>query len=350
MPGSEVGQAIEDLHLLSGIWKSFLSGGRRVKRAAGTPIAIWLGLASMSGFALAEQPQAIATQTQLSATTQPSMHGTRANFTVHVGPLSGNANASGAVTLVDGGGLQLGSAVLNENGDATIQTSALLPGRHAVHALYGGTGSFAGSLSPEADVTAEASPETSGTPGFTATASPTALNVTQGDTISTTITLTPQNGFSNYVSLSCTGLPADTTCTFLPVNVFVSGTTATTSILSIETYGPTGPNALLRQNRTPIWAFVFPGMVGIAGLGMRRRGWRNAGRMLVAVAGIWFMTGAMSGCSQRYHYLNRPPAASTGTGLGSTDITIEAQAVSGVVVTTDLITNVVLTVNAPASN
>ncbi len=348
----------------SGFWKSVLSGRDgllsrdAIKRVAGRPIAICFVAAALCGFADAEQAQATtpatATQTEISATTAVTSTGTHAIFAVHVTPLGGNASAAGVVTLVDGGGLQIGSGVLDDKGDATIESAGLTPGRHSVHALYsgnssGGTSRFAGSLSPEADVTAEATSNVSGTPGFTATASPTTLTVAQGDTASTTITLTPQNGFSNYVSLSCTGLPADTTCTFLPVNVFVSGTAATTSVLSIETYGPTGPTALLTRNHNLVWAFVFPGLIGMAGLGVRKRGLRNSGLMLVAVAGILSATGMLSGCSQRYHYLNRPPVPSSGTPLGSTTITIEAQAVSGVVVTTETIPNVVLTVQAPAS-
>jgi hypothetical protein len=296
---------------------------------------------------VAEQPQPMASETQLSASVAHTATGSRVTFTVHVSPSGSNANASGVVTIVDGG-LQIGSAVLNADGDASIESSGLLPGTHSVHALYSGSGKLAGSVSPEAQIAGDATADaTGGAVGFRATASPTALNVAQGNSISTTITLTPQNGFSNYVSLSCTGLPLDSTCTFLPVNVFVSGTAASTSVLSIETYGPTGQDAMLRTHSPLGYAFVIPGMLGIAGLGLRKRGrrWQNMGLMLLLFAGL----GAIGGCSQRYHYLNRPPVASTGTPLGSTKINIEAQAISGVVVTTDNIPNVVLTVQAPAS-
>lgn len=330
----------------SGFWNRFLFGTANVKQRTTTStatvclaalMAATVGLAADTS-AWAQQAQAVATQTQLSAAMDHTAAGSRATFTIHVEPANGDASASGVVTLVDGG-LQIGSGILNEDGDAIIEADGLPPGPHSVHALYSGSGKLRGSVSPVAEVSAEATSAA----GFTATASPTALSVAQGDTATTTITLTPQNGFSEYVSLSCTNLPPDSTCTFLPVNVLVSGTKPSTAVLSIETYAPTGPDASLRRHAPMVLAFLFPGILAIAGIGMRRRSWQSAALVLIVLAGF----GSMSGCSQRYHYLNRPPVASPGTGLGSTNIIIEAQAVSGVIVTTEEINNVVLTVTAP---
>jgi hypothetical protein len=243
----------------------------------------------------------------------------------------------------------VGSGIVDADGNATIVASALTPGEHAIHAVFSGnaaseTAALASSVSPVALVNAEAT----GAPSFTATASPSALTVTQGDSGETTITLTPQNGFSEYVTLSCVNPPPDSTCTFLPVNVFVGAGTASTSVLSIETYGPTGPKAAVIHSSPPWFAFLFPGLLGVAGLSLRKRsGWNQLGLVLLAAAGLSSSIGLMTGCSQRYHYLNKAPAASTGTPLGSTALTIQAQAVSGVTVTTQLIQNFVLTVQAP---
>src|SRR5207302_5305442 len=44
-------------------------------------------------------------------------------------------------------------------------------------------------------------------PNFTISASPGSLNVTQGTTGTSNVTVTPQNGFSGTVSLSASGLP-----------------------------------------------------------------------------------------------------------------------------------------------
>ena len=327
-----------------------LSAGRIV-----SPVLSICRLLSLTGIALGTvgsghlqaQSSPVATETTLTSSVAHTVTGTRAAFVVHVSPNGGDANASGVVTLMDGT-RDIGSAVLNADGEATLTVSGLLPGDHAVHAVYPGTDALASSVSAETQVVAEA---TSTVPTFTATASPTALKVPQGTTATTTITLTPVNGFSNYVSLSCSGLPADTACTFLPVNVSVSGTKATTSVLSIETYGPTSSNGMVRQRSTMVYALAFPGILAIFGLGMRRgsAAWKNAGLMLLAFAGCSLSIGLMSGCSQRYHYLNKSPVPSPGTAYGPFSFTIEAQATSGVVITTQLIQNVVVTVTAPTS-
>ena len=341
----------------SGFWNRFVqrSAGRETSSVTSTykPLVWFAGAVLFAGCSssLKAETSTIATQTRLTANVAHTATGTRASFVVHVAPNGGDANASGVVTLVDGT-RDIGSAVLNAEGEATLSVTGLLPGEHLVHALYQGastqSAALAGSVSADTQVVAEA---TSAVPNFTIIAATTTLTVSQGTTGTVQLALTPQNGFSNYVTLSCSGLPADTACTFLPVNVFVSGAKATTSVLSLETYGPTSSSGSLRQSSTMVYAFVFPGLLAIAGLGMRRRSdaWRNAGLMLLVFAGLGATVGAMTGCSQRYHYLNKSPVPSPGTAYGSTTFTVEAQATSGVTVTTQTITNMVLTVTPPAS-
>ncbi len=337
----------------SGFWNRFeqRTTGHKTSSVNSTckPL-LWLAavalLAVGSGSLGAETP-AIATQTQLTSNVAHTATGTRASFVVHVSPESGDANASGVVTLVDGT-RDIGSAVLNADGEATLSVAGLPAGEHSIHALYRGTDNLAGSVSADAQVVAEAA----GTvPTFSIVPATTTLTVSQGTTGTVQLTLTPVNGFSNYVTLSCSGLPADTACTFLPVNVFVSGSKATTSVLSLETYGPTSSNSKLRQSSTVVYAFVFPGLLALAGLGMRRRSvaWENAGLMLLVFAGLGMTVSMMSGCSQRYHYLNKSPVPSPGTAYGNFTFTVEAQATSGVTVTTQTIPNMVLKVTPPAS-
>ena len=66
-------------------------------------------------------------------------------------------------------------------------------------------------------------------PSFTLSASPTSLSTAAGQsTGSTTITITPQTGFTGTVALTCSGLPSGATCNFTTVN-------ATSSTLVIQT-------------------------------------------------------------------------------------------------------------------
>jgi hypothetical protein len=53
-------------------------------------------------------------------------------------------------------------------------------------------------------------------PSLTVSASPVTLTIVQGQTGETTITLTPQGGYSGTLTLTCSGLPANTSCVFKP--------------------------------------------------------------------------------------------------------------------------------------
>ena len=67
-------------------------------------------------------------------------------------------------------------------------------------------------------------------PTFTFSASPTSLTVYSGAQGVSTLTVTPQNGFSSAVSFACSGLPAGATCSFSPTTVTPSGAAAATQL------------------------------------------------------------------------------------------------------------------------
>ena len=71
--------------------------------------------------------------------------------------------------------------------------------------------------------------------GYTVSATPLAPSpVAPGGSATSTVTVTPSNGFTSAVALACTGLPAGATCAFLPPSV-TPGTGAVTSVLTITT-------------------------------------------------------------------------------------------------------------------
>jgi len=79
-------------------------------------------------------------------------------------------------------------------------------------------------------------------PDFTIGASPNSLTVAQGAQGQSTITLTPEAGFSPSITLSCTGLPSGTTCSsFVPNPVTMNGTTAQPSLLTVTVGASTAP-------------------------------------------------------------------------------------------------------------
>lgn len=74
---------------------------------------------------------------------------------------------------------------------------------------------------------------------FSVAASPTSDTVTAGSTATYHLTVTPVGGsFSSAVELACSGLPAETSCTFSPSSV-TPGASAGTSTLSISTVAST---------------------------------------------------------------------------------------------------------------
>jgi hypothetical protein len=84
-------------------------------------------------------------------------------------------------------------------------------------------------------------------PNFTLSASPTSLNVTQGTSGSSTITVTPSGGFTGSVTLSNSALPSGVTATFgtnpttgTSVLTFTASSTATTGTSTITITGTSG--------------------------------------------------------------------------------------------------------------
>ena len=138
------------------------------------------------------------------------------------------------------------------------------------------------------------------------------------------------------------GCRYNTTCNFTPVNVparcITSGSggqtcTPGTSVMQIQTLapspGPTASNA--GDGGMGRYAFIFPALFGLAGLGARkRRAWRNLALGVLAFAGAMGMTA----CSQRYNYLNHGPPGNPGTPTGNYTITVQAQSSTGSQTTT----------------
>jgi hypothetical protein len=56
-----------------------------------------------------------------------------------------------------------------------------------------------------------------------------------GQSGTATISITPLGGFSNQVTLACSGLPAYSTCSFSPSSLLPSGSAAASSVLTIAT-------------------------------------------------------------------------------------------------------------------
>jgi hypothetical protein len=267
-----------------------------------------------------------------------------ATFTVQVTGADGksaDAAASmptGSVSFMNGEH-SIGAAFLDDQGRATLSVAALPPGEQKITAVYQGDDNFEAATSVPAAVTAEAT----GVPAFTLTASNSSISVVAGGTVSTVITATPQNGFNQGVSLSCSGIPyATTTCVFTPAQVTPGAPTeanpngtAVISTLAIQTLASDGGELREPGFRRPgvaghddtFYAIAAPGLFALAGLGLAGRRWgKGKGRGSAKVIAILFLLVAsgmgLSSCAQRYKYFHRPPQGNPGTPAGTYTVII----------------------------
>jgi hypothetical protein len=298
-------------------------------------------------FAHSQQAEKIPTQIALSTSGAEGQARNSATFTVQVtvaGQKSSDAASTptGSVSFMNGEH-SIGAAFLDDQGRATLRVAALPAGEQEITAVYQGDDSFEAASSGPAAVTAAAT----GVPGFTLTASNSSLSVVAGNTVSTVITATPQNGFNHAVSLSCSGVPyATVTCVFSPAQITPGAATAASpngtaviSTLSIETTAYSGGELREPGFRRPglhgvdetFYAVVAPGLFALAGLGLSRKRWvqdsdssRSKGAAkVIAILFLLVASGmGLSSCSQRYGYFHHPPEGNPGTPVGTYTVVI----------------------------
>jgi hypothetical protein len=226
--------------------------------------------------------------------------------------------------------VSLGSAFVQGDGSATLTLDKVPANTKQITAVYSGNNSYAASTSASVAVQAAA---TAALPDFSVAANPTSLTLTPGQYGTSIITVTPENGFAQSVTLSLSGLPAGTSSLFTPNIVTPTPTAAVTSTLQIQTTanssssmnqgGPLGGNASHLA-----YAILFPGVLALVGIGALRK--RGSGIQLLGVALLLFASASgLTACSQRYSYLKHPPAPNPGTPPGSYPITITAYSNNG---------------------
>ena len=283
--------------------------GSRAAKAAGLVLAVCLAAATAGA--------QVATRTHLSV----AQVGQGATFTAKVADVAGNPASNGSVSFVTAKG-SLGSAFV-ENGVATLTVEKLPQGTGSVTASYSGGESYGASAT-----TAAATAAAAGLPDFALTATPSSVSVTPGEFANITVTVTPENGFTDMVTLSCSGQPTTTVkCVFSPTTLTPLTAAAVTSTLQIQTQGPSGTSAKAeRSPSTVAFAFVLPGVLALAGLGALRKG---SGIGVLRVLGLVALLGAglgLGACSERYGYLNHPPSGNPGVVAGTYTITLSGYA------------------------
>jgi hypothetical protein len=302
-----------------------------------------LGL-GITGHAFAASPDLAATQTALTISTDNSGPRTKATLTAQVSMLSG-LGVPGGVVNFRSGNTDLGSAIVDSAGKATLTTDNLPAGNQTVVAVYQGDAAHSASISPSSQLASSAATVAE----FTITAAPTTLNVTAGAFATTVVTITPANGFNAYVSLSCSELPINTTCNFSPTNVLASCTTGTggqqtctpgISTLQIQTLGSSGTQTPTARIKHPggelrAYAFALPLLFGLAGglAGLGKDKYKRFSRVAVVLLLFGGIMG-MTACKERYNYLNHGPTPNPGTPPGTYTLTINSVSTTGSLITT----------------
>jgi hypothetical protein len=231
---------------------------------------------------------------------------------VTVAPTSGSGTPTGSVDFyLDGVGIRQPPAVLS-NGTATFSynPSTLAAGTHSITAGYLGDSTFGPSLSAAQTLSVQ---------DFQAAANPTTVNISApGQSGQTTLTITPEGGFNQSVSFTCSGLPSESTCSFNPGTVTPNGAAVVTSV-TIQT---TGPHAQLdrrhsRRNSAVFYALLIPGFMGLILLaGDRKR--RSCRVSSLGLFGILLFSTLWTSCGGGSNSTPSNP----GTPAGSTTVTV----------------------------
>ncbi|WP_420238049.1 hypothetical protein ACOBR2_00125 [Telmatobacter bradus] len=306
----------------------------RLETVAGLGIAL-----AMSVLPAVARAESVSTETTLNVTTHVSGGQTVAKAEISVAGNDGSA-ASGVVGIYEGKKL-LATAALSDSG-ATVSEFTVTGGAHALSASYLGDTTHTASTSATSNVAADSS---STTPGFTLALSATSLSLTAGKAGTIVATVIPTNNSSlsapMFVTVSCSGLPDQSTCTFSPSSVELTSATATTACStssSSTTCPPTstmtlqteaaGTAKLAVPSKHPsslVLALLIPGALGFGGLAWSARRKLYLSRMaLIALLAVVASLG-LSGCNPRYDYYNHAPTTNEATPAGSYTVTITGQ-------------------------
>jgi hypothetical protein len=170
------------------------------------------------------------TSATLSASANQIVAGANVTFTARVAPQSGSGTPTGTINFFDAQTM-LGSATLNA-GSAQFTTTTLAAGTHSITATYSGDSNYSASTSSATTVTVSAAAAGDYTLGLSSSW----LTVASGGEGTLSLTVTPENGFKQIVSFSCSGLPAGAECSFNPPTLTPSGTAAISTQIKVEVH------------------------------------------------------------------------------------------------------------------
>ena len=219
--------------------------------------------------------------------------------------VSGNAGTTptGSVTFTDGSTML--KTVPLTSGAASYSTSTLAVGTHSITASYSGDSTYPASGSSPSSVIVNPAPA----PDFTFSVANSSILVSQSlHSGSTVLSVAMVNGFNQSVTFACSGLPANSHCTFAPATLTASGNSTLTVTIGSS-------SAALHQDRTP-WNQGGRTMLALMLLGVPftlRRRVRGRVRTVLGMLMLGVMLAAVSGCG-----------GSANTAAGTSTVTVTA--------------------------
>jgi len=245
--------------------------------------------------------------------------------------LTGRPTPTGTVSFYDGTTL-LGTSVLSD-GTVAYTPAALAVGTHTIKAVYSGDSNFNPATSSTTTITV-----VTVAPAFTLTGTPSSVTVTGGAQGVVTLGLAANSTFSGAVTLTCSGMPTNGTCTINPGSVTLAANGSSTATLVI---GTTADHAELQHPVSP-WQMPAAGLslAAIFGIFIGRR---ERIRMLSALGLVILLSaGAMLvGCGSSGNPKNKSALTVT---PGTYTVTVTATPASGSSATAQT-TTVSITVN-----
>jgi hypothetical protein len=299
---------------------SLAAGSHSITASYGGDTTYAASVSTTDNLTIGSAPTLAVTTTQLTASSTNAVSGTSINFNASVSETAGTATPTGTVTFSDGSA-SIGTGSLTA-GVTTFSTSTLSVGTHNITAAYGGDTANAASSSSAVVVTITAAPAAD----FSIVLNPSTGSVSPGSSATSTITITPSGGFSQAISLACSGLPVNSTCTFSPTSVTPNGTATSTSTLTIAT-DVKAASVTMKPLRTPEGATSLALLAGGGSLGLlllrRRRKDPRLWLLQMGLVAAFVFTSAMIGCGPG-------ASATTKTPAGTSQITVTATAGSTV--------------------
>jgi len=217
--GTQIGSAS-----VSGGFARFTTGATALNAGAHSIVASYSGDANFTGSSSATWGQTVnaaATSTTLVSSLNPSVFGQSVTFTATVSSAVSGTQSGTVSFYVDGSTTPAQTSTLS-SGAAQFSTSSLAGGTHSVTATFASTNSnFQGSSSAVL---------TQNVKDFSVSTSPASLTISRGHSGTTTLTVSPVLGFTGSVSLSCSGAPANTTCSLSPTQVSLSGSSVNSTV------------------------------------------------------------------------------------------------------------------------